>query len=320
MIRLTFYTIILACCISACAAHQAKKSHVSSDLMQYSHPDSLAFTLTDHNNLLVTAMLNQVDSLQLMLHTAASDVSITEDAAAKISKSLTSESTAAKAWGGDGEIKYSINNLLSIGQSKWDSLTVWINKNSGPGSDGKFGPGLYENKFIEINHDIQMLIIHDKLPQTSDAFEKFILEMDDHNMLITGQMGITDQALENQFLIHSGFGGTILIDDAFASAHRLSDQLKITDESQLKDSFGNVLKTNKAVLPSFAIGPYKFDDLPMSFFEGKIGPLSRSVLGGALLKRFNIIIAMHEGHIYLQPNELYDTPFIESWCPLATVR
>lgn len=42
---------------------------------------------------------------------------------------------------------------------------------------------------------------------------------------------------------------------------------------------------------------------------GSIGRQKMSVLGGDLLKHFNIIIDRKNGFIYIKPNQLMDTPF-----------
>ena len=55
-------------------------------------------------------------------------------------------------------------------------------------------------------------------------------------------------------MIHSGYGGSILYDDNFSAENSLGEQIKIIDEKELKDSYGNVLKTKKGILPKFTIG------------------------------------------------------------------
>jgi hypothetical protein len=42
------------------------------------------------------------------------------------------------------------------------------------------------------------------------------------------------------------------------------------DEKELRDSYGNVLKTKKGKLPKSVIGKEAFKDIPAGFFEGTI--------------------------------------------------
>lgn len=75
-------------------------------------------------------------------------------------------------------------------------------------------------------------------------------------------------------------------------------------EKQLKDSYGHVLKTKNAVFPAFIIGNQKLHNVPAGFFEGAIGRQKMSIVGGDILKRFNIIIDAKRECIYLKANKL----------------
>jgi hypothetical protein len=61
----------------------------------------IPFKLTDQNNIVVTALLNDTDSLNLMLHTAASDVTLTEEGVRKSKSIKLSETKRVKSWGGE---------------------------------------------------------------------------------------------------------------------------------------------------------------------------------------------------------------------------
>jgi len=95
-----------------------------------------------------------------------------------------------------------------------------------------------------------------------------------------------------------------LFDDEFVTENKLDQKLKIVDEKQLKDSYGNILKTQKAVLSLLSIGNMNLPNVPASFFTGGIGRQKMSIIGGDVLKRFNIIIDANRTFIYLKANKL----------------
>jgi hypothetical protein len=109
-------------------------------------------------------------------------------------------------------------------------------------------------------------------------------------------------------MIHSGFGGTILLDNDFVAKNKL-DRFETVSESELRDSFGNVLKTKKVSLPELSFGESTFSKMPVGFFEGAIGKQKMSVVGGDVLKRFNILIGLDRTEIYLKPNSLFNNAF-----------
>ena len=128
--------------------------------------------------------------------------------------------------------------------------------------------------------------------------------MENGFLFIEGTISIGAKEYGNRFLIHSGYGGALLLDDEFVRANDIGVQLEIIEESELKDSYGNILKTKKAILPSFTLGNTTLLDLPVGFFEGSIGRQKMSVMGGAVLKQFNMFIDTKESCIYLKANGL----------------
>ena len=143
-------------------------------------------------------------------------------------------------------------------------------------------------------------MIHDSLPAKVHEFEQADLIIEDGFLFLEGRITIGDSSYTNRFLLHSGYGGAILFDDAFALRHALSDRLEITDEQVLKDSYGNNVYVRKANLPGFRIGDLRFADLPAGFFEGTVGRQQMSVLGGDVLRRVNWIFDFANKEVYME--------------------
>lgn len=274
---------------------------------------TIPFTLTSQNNIAINALINDQDTVTLMLHTAANSLTLTSEAIAKM-KSLHFEGAdTVKSWGGgENQSRYSKSNTLQIGQNKWTDIPLWENLNSGPGTGGKFGPELFANQVIDIDFDQKIITISNNLPAKSKRYTPLPIEYKNEMMFIQASCKIGDIQLDHPFLIHSGYSGAVLFDDVFTAAHQLDEKLKITSERELKDSFGNILKIKKAVLPALALGTYQLDHLPAGFFKGAIGRQKMSVIGGDLLKRFNILISADRKTIYLKPNTLYQSAYTTS--------
>ncbi|MDW7694313.1 aspartyl protease family protein [Flammeovirgaceae bacterium SG7u.111] len=271
---------------------------------------TIPFVLTEHNNLSIEAILNKSDTVDLMFHTAASSMTLTKKATKRLN--ITWDHTdEVNSWGGNATSRYSKNNKLDIGNLQWDSIPIWENENSGPATDGKFGPDLFEGNAIEINFDKSEITIHQTLPEQAKDYLKTSLIFENEFMFIEGVSSIESDSYLNRFLIHSGYGGTILFDDKFTAESKISERIEIKAEKELKDSYGNILKSKKGKLPKFSIGTVDFKNIPVGFFEGSIGRQQVSVLGGDLLKRFNIIIDPKREYIYLKPNQLMKLEYSE---------
>lgn len=265
----------------------------------------IPFELNKANNIAIKAILNDRDSITLMFHTAANELTLTEEAVHKI-KSLKFDGVdTVKSWGGaNNTSRFSKGNILKIGTQKWMDIPIWENKNSGPETDGKFGLEIFKGKIIEIDFDKQLIILHSQIPDKIKNYEKLKLSLENEMLFITATAEIGGKALQNKYLLHSGYAGTILFDDQFTSVNKIDEQLIITDEKTLKDSFGNILKTKKAFLSKFNIGNLELENVPVGFFTGALGRQKLSIIGCDLLKRYNIIINADRTFIYLKTNRL----------------
>jgi Aspartyl protease len=272
----------------------------------------IPFQLTAYNNISIRAVINQKDTVQLMFHTAASDVTLTEAATKKLMSLVFDKAIdGIKSWGGStNEARVSSNNSIQIAGLSWDKVSITENKNSGPQTDGKFGIDLFKGKVIQIDFEKQQITLSNKLPGRLKKYEK--LKLTTQNEMLFVEAGCEVAAgsrLQNKFLIHSGYAGSILLDDKFANDNQLGDILKIIDEKELKDSYGNVLKVKKAILPILTIGNQSLTDVPVGFFAGALGRQKISSFGGDILKRFSIIIDAKREFIYLKTNRLNSSKY-----------
>lgn len=253
----------------------------------------------------VQAVLNKKDTVHLMFHTAASAVTLIEATTQRLNSLHFEGTDTVKSWGGASNFsRFSRNNVLQIGQMEWTGVPIGENKNSGQFTDGKFGTDLFQNKVIEIDFEKGVIKVLAALPANTRKYEKLKLTFDNDMLFLEAECQIGKATFKNKFLIHSGYAGAILFDDKFASETNIGENLPIISTKELKDSYGNVLKTQKAILPTLKIGNAALSDVPVGFFQGAIGRQKMSVMGGDILKRFNIIIDAQREYVYLKPNKL----------------
>jgi hypothetical protein len=265
----------------------------------------IPFQLTEYNNIAIQVTLNKKDTVHLMFHTASSSVTLTEEAVQKLTSVHFAGADTVKSWGrGDNTSRFSKSNTVQIGDLTWENIPIWEDKYSGQHTDGKFGPELFRQKVVEIDFDKKIIILHRDLPKKTKKYAKLKLTTEPGMMFIESSCDIGDTILKNKFLIHSGYSGSLLLDDDFVAKNRLGEKLKIIDERELKDSFGNILKTKKAILPALLLGNEQLSDVPAGFFPGALGRQKMSSIGGDVLKRFNIIIDAQREYIYLKANHL----------------
>ncbi len=274
---------------------------------------SIPFVLTGYNNLSVRAILNQKDTVQLMFHMAANDLTLTEESTQKLKTiHFANKTDSIQSWGGStNSSRLSKNNSLQIAGLTWENVPIWENKNSGQHTDGKFGIDLFKNKVIEIDFDKMLIGIYTSLPKIKKEYNKLAITHKNEELFVEAAFEIDKTIYRNKFLVHSGYSGAILFDDKFANDTKLGEKLKITGEKSLQDSYGNILKTKKAILPALKIGNEQLANVPVAFFEGAIGRQKMSIIGGDILKRFLWIIDAKREYVYLKPGKLKNDKYAD---------
>jgi hypothetical protein len=223
-------------------------------------------------------------------------------AAAKIKSLRFTNTDTVKSWGGESAARFSENNSIQIGGVQFNNISIWENKYSGQETDGKFGLDLFKGKFIKLDFSKNVMVVSTAFPGNIKKYEKHKLVFENDMMFLKAGIKIRDTTLENSFLIHSGYSGSVLLDDQFVSSNKIDESVKITGEKKLQDSYGNTIKTIQAVLPEFKIGTMNLFDVEVGFFSGSLGMQKISVIGGDILKRFTIIIDSKREYIYLKLN------------------
>ena len=266
---------------------------------------SIPFEITKANNITVKSIINNSDIVELMFHTAVNSISIIEASIDKIPSVSFDDTIDVKSWGGSSSSLMSQNNKISFGNLQFENEGISICKHSGHFTDGKFGYNYFEKEILNIDFDNNLLILHDSLPPLDSSFHKSKLKIKNGNMFIEVQVQIDKSNYKKLFLIHSGYSKSFLLDDKFVAEQNLNTKLKILDVSELKDSYGNILKTKNVEIPKITINEFKLDNQSVGIFEGKISNQNMSVLGCGILKRFNIFIDYQNQDIYLKPSRYF---------------
>lgn len=291
--------IALPGCATQATRAQAPAARKASPPASHDFP----FVLTDKNNLVVEAMLDDTTPLRLMLHTAASDVSLTEEAIRKMPALRWADGATMESWGGPSDARYSADHRLTLGGMTQPNVTVWAVKDSGDGTDGKFGLDFFGDRVVAVDFERGRLRVYDALPAEAAGYERLVAERTNGEWYIEAGCAIGDKIHLHRFLLHSGYSGGVLLDDAFAAAIGARDALPVVDETMLTDSFGNKIAVRKTVLPGLTLGRTRLSDVPAGFFPGNLGNQRISVIGGEIIKRFDLIFDLGNNAIYARPRK-----------------
>ena len=272
----------------------------------------IPFRLTKYNNILVPVIINQKDTVQLMLHTGSDYVTIIEDSYKKM-KSIAISDTLnnVTSWAGYSDMKMSQNNVIKIGNDTFNKIPIFIDKQSGHESDGKIGLKFFEGKYLEINFDENKLYVYDKAPSKLKKYTKLNSRYSQETLYVKAFPFIDKKPIETEFMIHTGFSGALMISDDFAKEYKLLEKFEIIGESKLSDAAGNVILSKKSILPNFELANQTFQNVPMSFFDSTIKIQHKNIMGGDLIKRFNLILNPEKNVLYVKKSKHYKDEYFK---------
>jgi hypothetical protein len=259
----------------------------------------IPFTLNKQSNICIKARINNSDTLSLMFHSSYQGVSVIKESLAKILLKE-KQNTNLQTWGGRVDAEFSENNILYINDLRWDSLTVFINDFSGIGTDGKFGYDLFKDKILAIDYDKNQIIVSESLPKKLKKYQKLALSFINGSMFIEGELDFGKMRLNEKFMFHTGYGGSILLDPKLGALYK-AEELKTISTSELKDAYGNVFKIDTKLLPKVKIGKVTLKNVPLSF-SAKSSDIPMKVFGNELLRLFNVIFDFKNNQVYLKRN------------------
>jgi len=266
-------------------------------------PDTIPSQLSPTNNVLVRAVLNEMDTLTLMFHTGMQGVAITEEARKRLHAFRTDGSVAVDTWGGKTEGGMSLRNALRIGQRRVQDVEITVDEQSGEGSDGKVGYDLFAGQVLELDYDKGLLIVHDRPPQDLAGYDDLPIDYVRGSFHIRCSLSTGHGVIEYPFMVHTGYSGALIM--GTRSAFPVRDTLGV---EVLRDSYSNELRNVRTRIPELVVGEQHFTDVPASVMDPH-ARIAANVIGGDLLKRFNWFLDLRNDVLYLKPNSMFGMPY-----------
>ena len=270
--------------------------------------ETIPFFINKQSNICIKALINDRDSVVLMFHSASNGLTLLKEVIDKKVHLIADKSIQVESWGGNSSADFSNGNSLTIGKMRWDSLTIFLNENSGDQTDGKFGFDFFKNEIIEIDYDNQLLTIHKSIPKKVKNYFKLPFYIRNETICLPASLHFENYIYRDTFILHTGYGGSVLLDPKIGEQYGMQAELPTISTSELRDSYNNIIKIETKELPEIRIGTKTVQKVPLSF-ANKSSNISMKVLGNDLLKRFNLIFDFKTNNLYLSENSLYKIPF-----------
>jgi hypothetical protein len=261
--------------------------------------EKIPFTLGDNDKIYIKGKPNNGDLLDLQFDLGASGGVVKKGSVEKANLRFDGTVTLHNSDGAN-VVPSSSNTHLEIGHLRWDGLDFAVGDNMTHREDAIVGNSLFQDKVVEINYDQRILTIHDTLPLIDASYSKHDLILDQGVVpFVQGSVMIGSRKREGWFMFDTGAYTSILKTDQASAASKLLTEFRSLAGGGQDGRFGPRLTVGGQTFANFnySIKKHKKDD-------GELG-----LLGGDIIKRFNVILDNQHGAIYLQKNTLWQQPF-----------
>lgn len=237
-------------------------------------PDTIPFELGENNKIFIYANLNRA-KLKFQFDFGSDGLSI---------KSSTNK-----------KVKLVAANDLTIGKLHWDSLKFDIyDHNMTRREDGLLSNSLFQDKIVELNYDKRVMVIRDSLSDISGYIKQPLVLWGALPMMQAETSGA-----KIWFIYDSGDSGQAYISADIAEKFHLYNHVK---------SIITIGHRKIGRIDDVVIAGHHFHHLSVVLATPGTEQ-EYSLLGNAVLKRFNVIMDNYNGFIYLKTNSLKNEPF-----------
>lgn len=273
--------------------------------------DTIPFTM-EGDDIHIKGQLNGHD-LDLIFDTGASLFVLNEKGNSKSGANLDGLTENLGA-GGFSTEKTSSSNHLQLGAMQWKELPlVYIDYHGSLDADGIVGFNVFEDKTVEIDYDLGLLIISSNVIIDKTGYLPVATRHSIEGTFVEVTLTAGSHLDKGWFLFDTGGALTLAISGDFAGKNNLYNELKSKGTMDVVGTGPGKNKSRIAILPSMNLAGVDLRNIPVLVGDSGVSYYGRAgIIGMPVLKRFNTLIDYPNSVVYIKPNKLFDVPFDQS--------
>ena len=264
--------------------------------------DTIPLLINEQNTIYVKAILNKTDTLNLNFDSGTTELSLTSDILkTKIKSALNLYNTPYE---------------LEIGKRAY-ATKVYDTQLTGHDTDGRFGWDLFDGMIVELNYDRNIMIVHSALPKgikNNKDYTPLDIKYFSQLFLTKSQLSQSGSKTTDWFLFDTGYQRSIMLDNDLLKQNNFPiEKMEVIKKVMMHGAKGNKIPVITSNLEGLTIGKYKLKNVPAQILTTNkpLRDANIHILGNEVLKRFNTILDFQDNVVYLKPNSLFDTEYIE---------
>jgi hypothetical protein len=260
--------------------------------------DTIPFTMKD-NRIYVKGSINNSKEITFQFDLGAGGIGmsfINHKSVDKVALKF-DKTTSLSNSDGINQTRMSTANNIKIGKTEWQNIEVVESKNMNNYEDAIFGNGLFLDKYVEVDYNNSLLIIHDSLPAVGEQYKKLPIRV---NQSVCPEVEATIEIDGKQYKEWFGF-------DTGNTSNGIFNNGFLT-KNNIYDKFSKIFAFGDralAKMPTMQFASYTFSEGTIVLERNNNISSNSSgggVIGNKLLKKFNFVLDTHNGFIYVKPS------------------
>ena len=272
--------------------------------------------------LLKASLGNYPDSLNFILDTGSSGISLDSGTASALNIAVTPSDITVKGIAGRSKVGFIYSQQLKFPGLTIDSLDFHVTDYEiltsfyGVKINGIIGYSILKNYVVELDYDSSIISFSTRgamnYPKGGYLMKPYI------NFQPFQRASLKDtRKIQSNFILDIGANICLMLSSGFDND---SMPIKTSRKRFVKEAegVGGKIVIQATVITEFKLGPYKFRNVPVCIFEDADNvtayPYCAGIIGNDLLRRFNMILNYGSKEIFLKPNshfnDLFDYAFV----------
>lgn len=257
--------------------------------------DSIPFTLRD-NRIYFEGAINSSETLSIQFDLGAGMSNINAKSSYKVKMDFDSSVFLINSQGRN-KARLSSVNTITIGKLSFLQEAFIETKNMAKWEDAIVGNSLFLDKYLEIDYNNQLLIIHDSMPPLDSSWIKLDMLLDGGvRPMISAVLELDGAKYTDWYIFDTGNSGNGIISNELTARYGIYDKF-----NKIIGFAGRKI----ASIPKITIAGYSFENGTIVLEKPGANLLEKSVLGNKMLSRLNVVIDNRQGYLYLKPNKLF---------------
>lgn len=270
----------------------------------------------ENNCIYIYCKVNETDSVRFLFDTGADGSVINTDSDKQLHLKIDGESLNHGSNGSNIVSQSSGNHVFFDGleQKEIPFTLIPFGTNS---FDGVFGTDLMKNYIVEINYNRKSLKFSKENDFISDlsSYDKIKIQYVANYPTIKCRLVIRGKKYTGLFGLDTGADDALTIASPYEAKNGFKHKTKQIATSVFQGSDGSTYEMPIVEAPELQIGKKAFYCIPMNLSSAKEGIDATEDMAGFFgnnfLKRFNIVLDLKNGFIYLKPNGNLYLPFFQ---------